>query len=77
MSPNFLVDQNRNVSILDICMSKIILATKEHDINIRDLASVLCDVIVICDNEFITDPDEICDQIKNKIYGKFHIELKM
>lgn len=80
MSPQLFINKNQysnTNSILNGYMSKIILAIRNHNINIKDLADVLCDVIIICDNESETDPDKICEHIKNKIFGKFNIEIEI
>ena len=83
MSPIFSVDQRQMLladqrqNNLDICMYKMLLATREHNIDINDLTNVLCDVITTCDNENITDLNEICEKIKDKIYGAYHIDLNI
>ena len=71
------MNQRQNNSILNICIYKMLLATNENNINIQDVGNVLCDVIKSCDEEFINDPNEICEKIKDKIYRAFNIELEI
>ena len=76
MSPIILPIQNQS-SILDIYMSKLLSALKHNNLNIKDMARVLCDVIIKCDNESIIEPEKICEQIKNRFFGEFNIEVKI
>lgn len=77
MSPGIQIDLNCQENKLDKYMYRLICAIKIHNIDIKDVAGILYNVIKTCDENSIVESNEIYEHIKNEFFNNFEIEIEM
>lgn len=77
MSPSIQIDLNCHENKLEMYIYKLICIIKTHDINIKDVAKILYDVIKRCEENSITEPNEIYLYIKYEMLNNYEIEIEI